>query len=155
MHRSTPFRIPLRASFPSLVLAAAAALAAGPLHAQSDPAAEAEVRQAVQHYLAGHATGDGAHHRMIFHPESRLYWVADGELRTRTSEEYIAGAPGRPAADEDQRSRRIAMVDVTGDAAVARVELEYPGVSITDYFTLLKIDGEWRIMNKIFHVRRQ
>lgn len=46
------------------------------------------------------------------------------------------------------------MVDVTGDAAVARVELEYPGVSITDYFTLLKIDGEWRIMNKIFHVRR-
>lgn len=150
MHPPTRLRIVL----PFLLLAAGIALAAGPLHAQSDPAAEAEVRQALEHYLAGHATGDGGHHRMVFHPESRLYWIVDGELRTRTSDEYIAGAPGEPAANEEERRRRIAMVDVTGDAAVARVELEYPGVSITDYFTLLKIDGEWRIMNKVFHVRR-
>ena len=38
-------------------------------------------------------------------------------------------------------------------AAVARVELDYPGVFIADYFSLLKIDGEWKIMNKIFDVR--
>lgn len=45
------------------------------------------------------------------------------------------------------------MVDVTGNAAVARIELDYPAAFITDYFSLLKIDGEWKIMNKIFHVR--
>lgn len=113
------------------------------------------VSAALQHYLQAHATGDGSHHRKVFHPEARLFWVRDGKLTTRTSEEYIAGAPGSPAEDEARRSRRVTMIDVTGDAAVARVVLDYPGALITDYMSLLEIDGEWRIVNKIFHVGHQ
>lgn len=44
-------------------------------------------------------------------------------------------------------------VDVTGDAAVAKVELDYPNALLTNYFTLLKVDGKWMIMNKIFHTQ--
>ncbi|MFW6084758.1 MAG: nuclear transport factor 2 family protein [Gemmatimonadota bacterium] len=117
--------------------------------------AEAEVRAALQHYLRGGATGDGNHYRKVFHPEARLFWILGGDLATRTSEEYIARARGTPAEDEGRRSRRITMVDVTGDAAVARIELNYPGALITDYMSLLRIDGEWRVVNKIFHVRRR
>ena len=112
----------------------------------------AAVRAAVSHYLEGHATGDGAHFEMVFHPESFLYWIRDNALNRRPSGEFIAGASGQPAKDEADRKRRIVMVDVTGTAAVAKVELDYPGALITDYFTLLKIDGEWKIMNKIFDV---
>lgn len=112
---------------------------------------EAEVRAAMEHYLLGHATGDGAHFRVVFHPDSKLYFNREGKFSTRTSEDYIAGATGKPAADEDKRSRRIVSVDVTGDAAVAKVELNYPAALLTDYFTLLKVDGKWMIMNKIFH----
>ena len=112
---------------------------------------EAEVRAAMEHYLQGHATGDGAHHRLVFHPDSKLYFNRDGKFSMRTSEDYIAGSTGKPAADEAQRKRRIVMVDVTGDAAVAKVELDYPNAFLTDYFTLLKVDGKWMIMNKIFH----
>lgn len=114
---------------------------------------EAEVRAALQHYLLGHATGDGAHFRVVFHPDSKLYFNRDGKLSTRTSEEYIAGAAGKPAADEDKRKRRIVSVDVTGDAAVAKIELDYPNALLTDYFTLLKVDGKWMIMNKIFNTQ--
>jgi hypothetical protein len=114
---------------------------------------EAAVRAALQHYLLGHATGDGAHHEMVFHPEARLFWMRDGALSTRTSAEYIAGASGQPAEDEDQRRREITMVDVTGDAAVAKVVLDYPNALFTDYMSLLKIDGEWRIVNKTFTVQ--
>lgn len=28
------------------------------------------------------------------------------------------------------------------------VELDYPNALLTDYFTLLKVDGKWMIMNK-------
>ena len=112
---------------------------------------EAEVRAALQHYLLGHATGDGAHFRVVFHPDSKLYFNRDGKFSMRTSEDYIGGAAGKPAADEDQRKRRIVSVDVTGDAAMAKVELDYPNAVLTDYFTLLKVDGKWMIMNKIFN----
>ena len=128
-----------------LVLAAAASGMAQEAHSE-----EAAVRAALEHYLLGHATGDGAHFGIVFHPQSKLFWMRDDTLNTRTSADYIAGASGGPAEDEDQRRREIAMVDVTGDAAVAKVVLDYPTVLLTDYMSLLKIDGEWKIVNKIF-----
>lgn len=135
-----------------LLMAVLVELVSGAVLAQGPGSEEAAVRAALEHYLQGHATGDGSHHAKVFHEVADLYWMRDGELQTRTSEEYIAGAPGSPAADEARRRRRITMVDVTGDAAVARIELDYPNALITDYMSLLKIDGEWRIVNKIFHV---
>ena len=121
-----------------------------PVSAQETVDEEAAVRAALEHYLLGHATGDGSHFEVVFHPEAKLFWMRDGVLNTRTSAEYIANASGAPAEDEAQRRRAITMVDVTGDAAVAKIELDYPDALITDYMSLLKIDGEWKIVNKIF-----
>ncbi len=42
------------------------------------------------------------------------------------------------------------MVDITGTAAIAKIELDYPDVFFTDYMSLLKVDGEWKIVDKIF-----
>ena len=140
----------MRHAIRSLTVALVLFVFAVPASAQEAVDEEAAVRAALQHYLLGHATGDGAHHRMVFHPEAKLFWMRDDTLNTRTSAEYIAGASGSPAADEDQRRREIAMVDVTGDAAVAKIVLDYPNALLTDYMSLLKIGGEWKIVNKIF-----
>ena len=137
----------------SMLCVLAALFIAPAAHAQ-DSEVEA-IHAAVEHYLQGHATGDGAHHAMVFHPESMLFWIRDGQLNQRTSAAYIAGARGEPAADEAERSRHIALIDVTGDAAVVKVVLDYPSALITDYFSMLKVEGEWKIMNKIFHVERR
>jgi len=42
------------------------------------------------------------------------------------------------------------MVDVTGDVAVARAELDYPDVRLVDYFALVRAGGGWKIVNKLF-----
>ncbi|MFT5144027.1 MAG: hypothetical protein ACI80V_003620 [Rhodothermales bacterium] len=117
-----------------------------------DKVESSAVETALRNYLRGHATGDGAHHAKAFHPVSNLYWMRDGELNTRTSEAYIAGALGTPAENESERLRFIDWVDVTGDAAVAKIVLDYPGAYIVDYMSLLKVDGRWQIVNKIFKV---
>ena len=111
---------------------------------------EAGVRKAINYYLQGHATGNGENHKKAFHPEAKLFWIRDGQFAQRTSADYIAGAPGKPAADEAQRKRSIEMIDITGNAAVAKVVLDYPDRKFTDYMSLLKIDGEWKIVNKTF-----
>lgn len=125
-----------------------------PAAAENAPTAGAEdaaVRAAIDHYFRGHATGDGAHFRKVFHPSSKLYWIRDGQIAERTSEDYIAGSPGKPAADENVRKRTVEWIDVTGDTAVAKLRLDYPGVVLTDYMALLKVNGEWKIVNKIFN----
>jgi len=128
---------------------------AGSAFATRENADEAEVRAALEHYLQGHATGDGQHFRLVFHPDSKLYFNREGKFSTRTAEEYIGGASGKPADDEAQRKRRIVSVDVSGDAAQAKIELDYPTVFFTDYFNLLKVDGKWMIVNKTFNAKRK
>ncbi|HUF11509.1 MAG TPA: nuclear transport factor 2 family protein [Longimicrobiales bacterium] len=135
----------------TLLLAGLALLVGvSPAAAQASAEDEAGVRGAVEAYLRAHATGSGEPIVDVFHPVSNLYWVRGDTLNQRAGSAYIAGFRGTPAPDEAQRRRWISMVDVTGDAAIARVVLDYPTAVITDYFALLRIDGEWRIVNKIF-----
>jgi hypothetical protein len=56
---------------------------------------EAGARAAVEHYLAGHATGSGAEFTAAFHPKAMLYWNRDGKFAERTSADYIAAAGSR------------------------------------------------------------
>jgi Putative lumazine-binding len=134
-----------------LPLAALAFAAALWPPARAESADETAVRQAIEHYFRGHATGQGEHFRKVFHPESKLFAVREGKFWQLTSEEYITRAPGKAPADEAQRKRSVESVDVSGNAAVAKVVLDYPNVKFTDYMSLLKIDGEWKIVNKTFH----
>lgn len=135
------------------LLLIAALVVATPAFAQEKD--EAGARAAVNHYLAGHVTGSADEFRAAFYPKGMLYWNKDGAFAERTVADFIAGAPGKPAADEAQRRRSIESLDVTGNAAMAKVVLDYPSVKFTDYLSLVKADGEWRIVNKIFNVERK
>ncbi len=112
---------------------------------------ETAARVPLENYLKGHATGDAEFFKKAFHPEAKLFWFRDGKFNTRTSAEYIAGATGKPAADESQRKRWIESVNITGNTGVAKIVLDYPQMKFTDYMSLLKVDGEWKIVNKTFY----
>ena len=115
-------------------------------HPDEDTAA----RKPLEAYLQGHATGDGSFMRRAFLPTAHIEGIRDGKFLSWTADEYIAGFKGTPATDEAQRKRWIERVDVSGNAAMARVTLDYPSGTFTDYFVLLNIDGEWKIANKVW-----
>ncbi len=141
-----------RAAWLVLPLAASCLTAFG-LQEQDDDIAA--VRQAVQYYIDGHATGDPEVMAQAFHPSARLQFIRDGEVSIRSLNDYLGGMRGEPSSEEAERMRRVVMVDVAGAAAVAKIELDYPQVFITDYMQLLKVGGEWKIVNKIFYVQRK
>lgn len=107
-------------------------------------------RVPLENYLKGHATGDAEFMKKAFHTEGNLIFIRDGKYTTRSFADYIAGMSGKPAADEDKRKRWIESVHVVGNAAMAVIILDYPSVKFTDYMSLLKINGEWKIINKSF-----
>ena len=112
---------------------------------------KAAVRVPLENYIKGHETGDGEYMKKAFHTEGNLIFIRDGKYTTRSFAEYIAGMSGKPAADESKRKRAIEAIDVAGNAAVARIVLDYPTTKFVDYMTLLKINGEWKIVNKAFY----
>lgn len=104
----------------------------------------------LENYIKAHATGDGEFIRKAFHPEAKVMFSVDAKFNQWSTEEFAARFTGKPAADEARRKRSFEIIDVAGNAAIAKVVLDYPSVKFTDYMTLLKIDGEWKIINKTF-----
>lgn len=135
----------------SLTVLALVLVGCAPAAAQESE--EAAVREAIQHYFRGHATGQGEHFRKVFHTDSKLFFVRDGKVTQWTAEEYISRATGKPPEDEAQRKRSIDSIDISGNAAFVKLTLDYPKVVFTDYMSMLKVDGRWVIVNKTFHAK--
>ncbi len=119
--------------------------------ASAQDAEKEAVRVPLENYLKGHATGDGEYMKKAFHTEGNMIFIREGKYTTRSFADYIAGFTGKPPADEAKRKRWIESVEVSGNAAVGKIILDYPTVKFVDYMTLLKISGEWKIVNKSFY----
>ncbi len=114
---------------------------------------ERAIRETLNRYLMGQATGNPEHYRQAFHPEARLFGVRNGRPEQRTLQEYLDIQSGQPAADEAQRRRSVDMISVSGDAAIATIVLDYPNALTTDHMSLIRSDGEWRIVHKLYNVQ--
>ncbi|MEL6616444.1 MAG: nuclear transport factor 2 family protein [Bacteroidota bacterium] len=139
----------LRRSLLSASLALALVALAGFSLAQRSADLDA-VRVPLDLYLQGQASGDGDYMRQAFHPDATVSWMDDGAVAQRTAEEFAALFTRGPAPDEADRQRRIASIDVNGDVAVARLELDYPRTFITDYMTLIRVGDDWKIIHKAY-----
>jgi hypothetical protein len=133
----------------TLILAGAAGLTAA---SRTDPDETAIRKHIERYYFEGVRHADTAAAHRAFHPVLTMYSVRDGALAPRTVADWLNGiaerAPNPPKPDAVPR--RIVSVDVTGTAAMAKLELAYPEATVTDYMSLLKVDGEWVIVGKIF-----
>ena len=136
-----------------LTLVAVLALLFVPALAPAQSADEQGVRAAVNVYLRGHATGNGDEMRKAFLPTAHIEGNRDGKFVSWTVDEYCSRFNGKPAADEASRKRTIDSVDVSGTSAMARATLVHGTTTFTDYFVLLKVDGEWKIANKVYSSR--
>jgi hypothetical protein len=138
------------------ILAACLTLAAATLAAQPAPTSdEARVRATVDTYLYGLKHNDVASFQKAFWPEARLFFLKkDKSLGQLTQAEWYKGFE-KSAGKEEEGDLKIAAVDLTGAGASVKVEELYPGSKYTDYLSLLEIQGEWKIVNKIYVVEKR
>ena len=103
----------------------------------------------------GEAKGDVAKLREAFHADARMFGSIAGTRYDVPIEELFELAESEPADTGTYRSR-VLSVQQTGDAAVAVVAEEgyWGSLSFIDYFQLARIDGDWKIVCKLFaHTR--
>ena len=105
----------------------------------------------IQHYIDGAISGNGDDMRPAFHEDATVFGYVGEDLFAGPVEQlYAWNNENGPAGG---LRARIARIDLAGTAATAQLELEnWTGFRFTDLFTLLKIDGHWKIMNKVFHL---
>ena len=124
-----------------------------PAAALAQQAEEQAVRAAVNQYFRGHATANADEMRKAFLPTAHIEGIREGKFVSWTAEDYSSRFTGKPAADEASRRRTIDSVNVAGTAAMVKATLVHGATTFTDYFVLLKVNGEWKIANKVYSSR--
>lgn len=104
----------------------------------------------VQLYIDG-ANGDVAKLEEAFHPSAWMFGHV-GPMQTNIPiQEFFAMVASMPGLAGPAYRARVTSIDVVGDAAVATLaEEDYMGCDFVDYFSLARIDGTWKIVNKTY-----
>ena len=112
------------------------------------------ITSAVQHYIDGARSGKGDDMKPGFHKDATIFgYVGEDLFAGPIQQLFDFNDENGPAKD---LQARIATIDIVDTVATVRLELDnWTGHRFTDFFTLLKVDGDWRIMNKVFHLHPQ
>ena len=112
------------------------------------------VEQVVSYYLDGDTKKDYMLVSRAFHPDALMKHVSskNGYQQYQALKVFKDQDGKEP---EKNRSHRITFINISGQAAVAKVEVEYPHGRVTDYLTLLKVDEKWVIVSKVYDYSRK
>ncbi len=109
------------------------------------------IAKVVQHYIDGAKSGRGDDMKPAFHKDATIFGYVGADLFAGPIQQLFAWTDENDPATGLQA--RITSIDLIDTVATVRLELDnWNGHRYTDLFTLLKVDGEWQIMNKIFHL---
>jgi len=109
------------------------------------------IANVVQHYIDGAISGKGDDMNPAFHEDATIFGYVGDDLFAGPIQQMFAWNDENGPATGLQA--RIASIDLIDTIATVRLELDnWTGHRFTDLFTLLKLDGEWKIMNKVFHL---
>ena len=128
-----------------------------PVYGSGDSEVEAVKGVIVESYIEGiHRNRDPEAILKGFHPEFAMVMVKDGEVSKMTIQEWVArieeGNKNGNKRPTVETTYEFATVEVSGTAAVARIELFKDGkLTYTDFMSLYKFDDGWKIVNKIYY----
>jgi hypothetical protein len=102
-------------------------------------------------YVEGLRVGSAEGVAQAFHKDAVMYGFTNGEL---------LGGPIKNLFDFVQKNgkapditTRLDVLAITPTTAVVRVDMEKDaiGADYNDYLTLIKIDGSWKVIAKVYH----
>ena len=103
------------------------------------------VESTIQHYIDGAKSGKGDDMKPAFHKDATIFGYIGSDLFAGPIQKLF-----------DWNDENGPATDIVTKIATVRLESDnWTGHKFTDFFTLLKVDGDWKIMNKIFHLHAE
>ncbi|WP_440906116.1 nuclear transport factor 2 family protein [Catenovulum sp. SX2] len=112
------------------------------------------IKQVLQQYFDALYHSDVSLLKQVFHPQAKYITASSGELVNLSMPDYFAIVEQRisPASKQQIRTDQILQLDVISDCtALAKVKCSIPPKHFVDLLSLIKLDGRWQIISKVFH----
>ena len=109
------------------------------------------IEKTVQFYIDGAKSGKGDDMKPAFHADATIFGYIGDDLFSGPIQKLFDWNDENGRATDLET--KIASIDIAGTVATVRLESDnWTGHKFTDFFTLLKVEGAWKIMNKVFHL---
>lgn len=111
-----------------------------------------DVLVAMEGYVQGLKTGNVAELRKTFHQDAIMYGHLGEDLSQGSIDNLYTYVEKFGAAPNIKTN--LTVLHKTPTTAVVRIEMEHDAADedFTDYHSLIKIDGEWKVVAKLFHL---
>lgn len=112
------------------------------------------VMVAMSDYFDGLYFSDTARLERVFHPRAHYICATDGYLTNLTMDEYLPVVQRRPspASRGEPRADKIVSIQFAGPVtAFVHAECTIGLKRFIDFLTFIQLNGEWRIISKVFH----
>ncbi|WP_298313216.1 nuclear transport factor 2 family protein [uncultured Aquimarina sp.] len=110
------------------------------------------IETTLNYYLTGLVNNDAKTLTKAFHPTATMKWIAKDYKEVNAIKGLTEGMDGSPL--KEKIKTRVVSVNISGNAASAQLEIQFPTFTYIDFMHVLKIDGQWKIVSKIFHTRQ-
>lgn len=105
----------------------------------------------MQTYIEGARSGSSDHMRPIFHELATICGYVGPDLFAGPIGMFYEWHDDNGAATDIKAGE--SRIDIKGTAATVRIEIDnWTGHRFTDFFTLVKVEGRWQILSKVFHL---
>ena len=112
------------------------------------------IEDVIQDYFQGYQLADVGRIQNAFHEDTRLLSVDNGKLdRTELKDWLVNLAHRHETGDVRKGKLEVLALDSTDYAASAKLRITFEKFQFTDYLSLLKIEGKWIIVGKIYHFK--
>ena len=113
------------------------------------------IEATIQTYFDGLYEGDTVKLASVFHPTSSLTWDQEDKLMVISRDAWLQAVRDRPSSKSRELARddAILLIDQSGPTtAFVKVKCQIPPRYFHDYLNLIKSDGKWVIVQKIYAV---
>ncbi len=110
-----------------------------------------QIKNVLKHYIEGAKSGKGDDMRPAFHDDATIFgYIGDDLFSGPIQKLYDWNDKNGPAVDIYCEFKSIEIVESI--ATVCLKSQNWTGYNFTDFFTLLKVNENWKIINKVFHL---
>ena len=110
---------------------------------------DAQIIETLLHdYFDGLYEGDVTKLRNVFHDDA---WLKGNNYR-KSRDEWLAAVATRPIPKDEGMDYefKVISLDIVDDQAMAKVDVPLLAAHFIDFLGLLKEDGTWKIVNKMY-----
>ena len=114
-----------------------------------------QIEQTVQVYFDSMYESDSEKVDKAFHPSAMISGNFGGSFSEMTREafgKFVASQQPSPKAKGEPARLEIVSIEIAGETAVARVRDDYLGQTFLATLSMVKLEGDWSIYNKLYHI---